>query len=90
MTPPSSQGTTERMRVMDVAKYSAQVSREAGLGNGWRYQKARDMMLSGKLGDPDYGDGRPLTVPKADVEKYFNTLLAKRASGKTPATRGAR
>lgn len=93
MTPPSSQtipprSPVDRMRVMDVARYSAQVAKESGVGVGWRYTKARDMMLTGKLGEPDYGDGRPLTVPRAEVERYFRELTAKRSAGKTPASRG--
>lgn len=36
---------------------------------GKRYHKARDLMLSGKLGEPRY-DGRTLLVPEAGVAAY--------------------
>ena len=34
-----------------------------------RYHKARDLMLTGKLGKPEY-QGRTLTVPESGVRAY--------------------
>lgn len=39
-----------------------------------RYQKARDLMLSGKLGDPDLD---PLSVKRADVEAFIAERTAR-------------
>jgi hypothetical protein len=38
-----------------------------------RYQRARDLMLAGRLGEPVY-HGRTLTVKLEDVEKFARTL----------------
>lgn len=35
-----------------------------------RYHKARDLVFSGKLGDPVENDRGRLTVARADVERY--------------------
>ena len=38
-----------------------------------RYQRARDLMLAGRLGEPVY-HGRTLTVTLDNVEKFSRTL----------------
>lgn len=49
---------------------------EVALLLGKRYHKARDLMLRGVLGKPEYS-GRTLTVPEAGVKAW----LARRTEG---------
>lgn len=42
---------------------------EVAIFLGLRYSKARDRMLAGRLGQPEY-TGRTLTVPRKDVEAF--------------------
>lgn len=68
MTAPSSApspGEEHRLTVVEVA-----------IMLGKRYHKARDLMLRGVLGKPEYS-GRTLTVPAAGVRAW----LAKRTEG---------
>jgi hypothetical protein len=54
----------DRLRTMDVA-----------MKLKCRYQKARDLMLAGKFGEPEYDAQNKLTVSREGVERF----LAERA-----------
>lgn len=65
MSTPTTAAAT-RLSVMDVAKRLRV-----------RYQKARDLMLTGKLGETQY-DGHRLTATESGVQNYLDQQKAKR------------
>jgi hypothetical protein len=61
-----SKDASDRLRVMEVARLLK-----------CRYQKARDLMLTGKLGDPEHDTDGKMTVAKEKVLEFDRARRAR-------------